>query len=189
MLRRRRFTRRSGSSGRPSRAWSSLSSAFSLSAVTATTAVSLIELQSPTTLATLTSDPPEDLTLLRIRGSFNVTVSAAGGGWTMGLTVQDTTWTPGALFEADADKRFLWTRTFRANGGAAQEWYEPDCTEITGVAFFNAGGACLLDIAPKVKVEAGRALHLVAYEIAGASALTVVSSEMRVLYQRSGRRS
>lgn len=190
MLRRRRFTRRSGSGARPSRAWSSLSSAFLLNSVTATTAVKLIELQSPLSLASLTADPPEDLTLLRLRGSFRVQMTAnAVGVWTLALTVQDTDWTPGATFQVDADKRILWSRTYETSAAVTHAWVPPGVLTITGTAVVDQMGATDLDIAPRVKVEAGKALYLVGYENSGAQTLLVTSDELRVLYQRSGRRS
>lgn len=182
----RRFARpRTGY--RPTRTWVSLADSFALAGVTSTTAVSLMSLQAPVTLA-LTSDPPEDLTVLRVRGSFLYSVTAASV-WVLALVVQDTQWTPTSLFRDDADKRILWSRTFCTTEETGLAMCPP--VEVFAGGFHNYT-ECLdsltLDISPKVKLEPGKALFLVAYEQSGAGQLTVSSVDMRLLFQRSGRR-
>lgn len=184
----KRFVRRArGGTARPTRTWVSLNAGYALSAITATTSATLLSLQAPTSL-TLTSDPPEDMTVLRIRGSMNVLLSAAGS-WTLALLVQDTTWTPSTAFEDDADKRILFSQTFRNTLATTKVW-NPDGTVeygsggVTGVT----SNVTQVDISPKVRIGAGQALFLVGYEDTGAAALTVDTAEMRLLFQRSGRR-
>lgn len=184
---RKRYGRSSGGRG-PSREWVSLSTGWALLTVASTTATPLMQLQAPTML-NLTSDPPEDLTVLRVVGSFNCLVSDPGGSWTLALVVQDTTWTPSAFFADDADKRILWSRTFR-NGAAmgAEVWTEPGVLTSQGSRLPFNRDTVTVDITPKVKLEAGKALYLVAYEQDPGSTLTTGTEDMRLLFQRSGRR-
>lgn len=183
-----RFAR---TANKPTRQWASIQDGF-LAADTVTTAHILVQLQAPTDLTNLTSDPPEDITILRIRGSFNTTLSgSASANWTLALTVQDTVWTPGVTFEVDADKRMLWTRTFQATNATSDTWLVPGTYLASGsgaTAFTSHPNATDLDIAPKVKIETGRALFLVCYENVGAGTVNVGTQDMRVLFQRSRRR-
>lgn len=179
---------------RPSRTWADISSVWLHSGVTATSAATLISMQAPTSLAALTSDIPEDLTILRIRGSFNVQLDAVAtsGNWTLALIVQDTTWTPGATVSVDNDKRMLWLQDYAVRlrtSGAAQNW------EQGGIYQEGAElpAPCnpmytTVDIAPKVKIEPGKALFLVAYENVDGASFTTGSTNMRVLVQRTARR-
>lgn len=189
-----RFQRRgrpSGSAVRPSRTWADVSTAWVFSAQASTQLVALISLQAPTSLASLTSDPPEDLTILRVKGSFSVSMSAAAAvaQWDMALIVQDVTWTPSATINLDNDKRMLWTRTFTTSASnVVHNWREPGYLEVEATAFVSQPGMCEVDIAPKVKIEAGRALYLVVYETVNARTLTTNSGNMRVLFQRTPRR-
>lgn len=184
-----RAGRRFNGGVRPSRTWADVSVAFLLNE-TVDAATKLIELQTPASLS-LTADPPEDLTVLRIRGQFQVTLSTTSQ-WNLGLLVQDTNWTIGTTLAGDADKRLLWTRTYLATSAVAYVW-NPD-----GSLRRDAGGAGdvtiglgseygTLDIAPKVKIQPGQALYLAAWEETGAATLTVSSTNMRVLFQRTGR--
>lgn len=139
----------------------------------------------------LTSDPPEDLTVLRVVGTFNVALSAptVASRWVLALLVQSTTWVQSATFAADADKRILWSRTFAAADAQAYSWSSPGYM----IAGANAPAPMNLetvtvDISPKVKLEAGNALYLVAYEQSGDSTFTTSTDNMRLLFQRSGRR-
>lgn len=187
---RRKFVKRSGR--RPANMqWSDVSSVWSFAGISATTATALVQLQSPTSLAALTSDPPEDLTLLRIVGTYTVALSATSGqNWTLALIVSDVTWTPGATVAADNDKRLLWQRTY-VTGTAATAQYSPPGLyyEATAQGFPCHPSLVTVDITPRVKVEAGKALYLVAYEnVATAGTLVTTSTSMRVLYKRSGRR-
>lgn len=177
-----------GSRGfRPSREWLGLQTTFGLAAVSVTTAVPLLSLQAPTTLA-LTADPPEDLTILRIVGEYSVTISQAAARWVLALIVQDVTWTPSATFNLDADKRILWSRTYISESATAA-WSPPGQYSEAGAVVSNTvREAVSLDITPKQKVEAGRALYLVGYEEGGTSAIGVDTNNMRLLFQRSGRR-
>lgn len=191
-MRSKRYGRSLGRSvGRPSRTWADVSDQWNTGgAVSATTATTVISLQAPSSLASLTSDPPEDMTLLRIVGNFAVTISTTGE-WQLAMLVQDTTWTPASNFTTDGDKRMLWSRAFQAGAAVAHSWFPPGYLAADlGAGNFYAGqmGSCNVDIKPMVKLEPGKALFLVAYEEAGASAITVASSNMRVLYQRSPRR-
>lgn len=182
-----------GSNARPSRTWIEVSPNLTAGfpAVAATSAALLVSLQAPPTLVALTADPPEDLTILRLVGSFSLTLSITSI-WTLGIIVQDTDWTPTAGvtgYSQDADKRFLWTRTFQAPDAQAYAWTPP------GVLTAGANApvpmnmeTVTLDISPKVRVEAGKGLYAVAYEQAGAGTLTWASFNMRLLFQRSGRR-
>lgn len=186
---RRRFAPRQGY--KPTRVWAGISGQFAHSAITANALATLVRLEAPASLSSLEADPPEDLTILRIRGNFNVTLSAAAAvtSWTLGLIVQDHQWTQGATFLIDSDKRWLWTRTFDTNAeNATFQWLPPGMGSVAGTTFFGQVGMTELDISPKVKVEAGRALYLAAYETASGRALTVTSADMRVLFQRSRRR-
>lgn len=184
----RRTTRRSfrgaRSASRPTRTWVGVSGQFAMAGATATTAGTLIQLQAPADLSNLTSDPPEDVTVLRMRGSFVLALSTAGS-WTLALLVQDTTWTPGT-FLADSDKRMLWTETF--NVAEASTWRPGLFTNAAGSTFPDYPGKTFLDIAPKVRIEPGKALFLVAYENTGTATLDISCQEMRVLFQRSPRR-
>lgn len=163
-------------------------------AITGSSSVTLISLESPTNLSALGSDPPEDLTLLRIVGDLTVTVTGAGE-WRLALLVQDRTWTASAVQADDNDKRVLWSAQFSG--------FSPTDSNIywaSGLMTWNAMGADPslmaardnppqhIDIAPRVKVEAGKTLYLVAYEVSNGATLTVSSQSLRVLYQRSGRR-
>lgn len=176
-----------GRSAKPSRVWSDVSAQWVLTTVGVTTSVILVQLQAPASLAALTSDPPEDLTVLRLRGSFSLTLGGASF-WTLALLVQDTAWTLSNLFTTDADKRILWARTFQAS--EATNWLQGGI--LQGATAGNFAGVPLetteVDIAPKVRIEAGKALFLVAYDDSGLSTLTTASANMRLLFQRSGRR-
>lgn len=177
---------------KPTRQWASISQGWAFAAITVTSTSTLMQLQAPTDLTNLTSDPPEDLTILRIRGSMLVTLSGSGvAAWTLALTVQDTVWTPGATFPVDADKRILWSRSFNATNDTSDIWEPPGVYIASGsgaTAFASNPNATDVDLAPKVKLETGKALFLVAYENAGAGTLTVDSEDMRVLFQRTRRR-
>lgn len=157
-------------------------------AVTITSYTPLIQLEQPASVVSLTSDPPEDLTVLRLVGEFDVTLSTTSA-WVLALFVQDTSWLPSATFELDADKRVLWSRTFTAQDAQQYRWSSP------GVMLAGANApvpmnrdTIMVDIAPKVKLEAGKALYLVAYEQSGAATFTTSTQNMRLLFQRSGRR-
>lgn len=192
---RRRFVKRSALRKPQNVQWSDVSGQFVHATITATAATALVQLQSPTSLASLTADPPEDLTILRMRGTYEVTMAAAAsaGNWTLALTVADVTWTPGARFATDSDKRILWSKTFGWRGAAAANtiiWSPPGHFQDTaaGVVQPVDPEIVTLDIAPKVKLEPGRALYLVAYENIDGVTFSVSSQEMRLLYKRSGRR-
>lgn len=191
-----------GSRGqRPARQWLPLAGS-AISSATGTTSVSLYGLQAPTvTIGTdLTSDPPEDVTIMRVVADIQVvmTTVSAGARWILGLLVQDRTWTPGATFAVDADKRFLWTMTYNypANstntpGLTAWTYWPPGLIQVSATAdqFFECPREAVhIDIAPKVRLEDGKALHMVAYEEAGATSFTCTIQSMRLLMQRSRRR-
>lgn len=180
----------------PQRQWMELSTSWVMAGLSATTAVTLLELQSPAT-GVLVSDPVEDLTLLRIVGDFQVLLGAAAGSHAiLALTVQDTAWTPSALFSNDADKRILWSMSYMVGGVvpagfATLEWSPPGLLTVNAttdtVTPTGDRSMCHIDISPDVKVRAGQALSLVFYEVNTAT-LSTTSGNMRVLFQRSGRR-
>lgn len=172
---------------RPSVQWLSLSPVWNTGAVAATTAVSMLQLEAPTlTGAVLTATPSEELTLIRIVGDFLVLLSAAASSWTLALMVNDATWTPGATFTVDADKRVLWHQTYvNLNGAGALQWTPPGIFNDLSMA---PREAVHLDINPKVRLEPGKALYLILYENSGAGTLTTLSNDMRVLYSRAKRR-
>lgn len=191
---RRAFGNRGRAAGRPARTWMSVSPQWSLN-LTATTATALLGLEAPTGGA-LTSDPPEDLTILRMVGSFNLALTGAGR-WALALVVMDATWTPASVLRTDQDKRILWaslwdsTVTSTVAGFTQVAWEVPGTMVITATTV--SAQPCdprilTVDIAPKVKIAPGQTLYLVAYEEAGSATLGSASSNMRVLFQRSRRR-
>lgn len=190
----RRSWKRSGGRGHgrsyaPSRMWVPVSG-VPFAGITSTSVSSLFGLESPTvTLGTsVTSDPPEDLTILRMMGEIEVSFDAPAT-WTLGLIVQDRTWTPQSTFAPDADKRFLWTENFSSVSGAL--WRTGLVIDTFQTAVTTAVGTgrdkTRIDVAPRVRLEDGKSLHLVAYEEAGASVLTVTIRHLRLLMQRSRR--
>lgn len=192
MRRMKRFGRRSVG---PTRTWASIMDNWVITATASSTQVKLLELQTPNSMVSLTADPPEDLTLLRIRGSFSLAMSGTGS-WTMALLVQDTNWTNGGTFQDDSDKRILWSRTFETGAISSLAGFNGMSIDPPGIVtvdatvdyLLNIPGVADVDIAPKVKVEAGKALYLAAYENTGTAALSTGSRDMRVLFQRSRRR-
>lgn len=188
----RRFAGR-GAGGRPTRTWMSLETTWSTGTLSATTATSLLALQAPTAGGTITSDPPEDMTLLRIIAEHRVIHSAAVAEWVVALTVQDTTWTPSSTFADDADKRILYAKAYANPTATARTHHPPGQTVLDpgGTPAF-AGGTerqlCFIDIAPRVRLEPGKALFLVCYEQAGTGTFELDAQFARVLFQRSARR-
>lgn len=190
---RKRTWKRSGY--KPTRVWSDVSGSVSFSGITGSQSVTLISLESPTNLGSLTSDPPEDLTLLRIVGDLNVSMSGvAQTGFRLALLVQDRTWTASAVQSDDNDKRILWSQAFYTIGTTQTSvWYPSGVVasivvatgDPVSIAYQNATH---IDISPRVKMEAGKSLYMVAYETINGSTMTVNSQNLRVLYQRSGRR-
>lgn len=178
----RRFASRGRRLAPPSRQWSDISETWSIAAAVSTSAVVLFGLESPSPSAALTALPPADIVLMRIRGQFQVTV-AGPGNWVLALTVQDKAWTPSSLFRTDADKRIFWARQFDALESTT--WLAPGhAFGATTQIPFGQVGMVDLDISPKVKLEAGQGLNLVAYEVGGATTLTTTSQQMRVLWQQ-----
>lgn len=177
---------------KPDRQWLPLTGVVA-SATAITTQTKLYELQMPTvTIGTaLTADPPEDVTILRLVAeySFSFTQATQSGDWTIALTVQDANWTAGANFVADADKRMLWYQTFVSDPVAStQNWFPPDAFIAGTTRSASTWGHTRIDIAPKVRVEAGKALYAVLYENSGAQTATWSLNTCRLLLQHSGRR-
>lgn len=171
----------------PSRQWTEISTTWAIGAAATTTTAVLWGLQSPAAQAGLNALPPADVVIMRIRGDFSVTMSATSANWTLGLTVQDQTWTPAATFALDADKRWLWTRTFNTAGLTAPvTWAEPGWMVASSDPQTTWSDArwTEVDVAPKVKLESGQGLYLVAYENSGASTLSSLSTDMRMLWQQ-----
>lgn len=186
---------RLGKGQRPSRQWIPINTGFVFAGITGSTNSVLMRMEMPTDPTNLTADPPEDIIILRIVGEFEVSMAAAAAAasWTLALTVQDWTWSSSATFAADADKRLLWTRTYTATADNVAFQWLPGLGQVSGsnTVIGNSGmeePATRLDIAPKVKLEAGKALALVAYENVDGRALTVTGRSMRLLYQKSRRR-
>lgn len=179
---------------RPERRWVSLNTGWSTGALTSTTAVTLFNMEMPTTLSSLTSALPEDLTLMRVMGDFAVTMSSEAT-WTLYLVVADATWTPNG-FSSDADKRILWSQTYENlstgfAGFVGSFWFPPGMlyTQATASSVTGVDPRCThMDIKPKAKLEAGKTLYLVANEIAGAATFEVIGRTMRALVQMSRRR-
>lgn len=173
---------------RPTRTWADVSNEFTFTTQAATGTATLIQMQAPAALSNLTSDPPEDLTVLRMRGEFLVQLSTIGQ-WVLALLVQDTTWTPGATFGVDSDKRVLWSQAYNAASDEVHTWNPPGYLSLsTGPFRLQCPREAIhLDIAPRVRIECGKALFLVAYEEVDGSTLSVTSNSMRVLFQRSRR--
>lgn len=195
---RRSYGKRKRFSGgaRPALSWASLSSAWSQS-VAVTTATPLISLEMPATLVGVTSDPPEDISLLRVVGQFGTNVSAPAS-WTLALLVQDATWTPSTAFATDADKRVLWHRTYETGEAAGASWGAAAVGAGAGTSGRIVSAAATtecperyehVDISPKARVEPGQALYLVAYENANGATFSTTTRDMRVLFTRSRRRS
>lgn len=174
--------------------WSDVSGQWVFAGVTATTTSVLIQLQSPSNLSSLTADPPEDLSILRIVGTFLVQLNAAVCAWTLALLVADVTWTPGGSVATDNDKRILWHQQYENSSGIESlNWARPNYLESVVGGAVTRRGECdwrctHIDIKPRVVIEDGKALYLVAYEETNGGTLTVVSQDMRVLYKRRGRR-
>lgn len=190
-----RYARRAGrgrTAGSPSRQWTELSTRWQHTAVAVTTSTVLWGLESPAAAAALTALPPEDVVIMRLVGDFQVALPAAViDSWTLALTVQDSTWTPAALFNTDADKRILWSQTYaKGPPGEAVTWTPPGllstATATLGVA---PRESIHIDIAPKVKLEAGQGLNLVAYEnLPGvAGTFTTIGYTVRMLWQAKRR--
>lgn len=196
----RRFGRRPMARGgaKSSMQWSDVSTNWTFAGVTGGTQSILIQLQSPAGLANLTSDPPEDLTVLRVVGDWQTLLTTDTSVWTLALHVADVAWTQSASVTQDNDKRVLWSQQYYGTPLAAVGtptaviWSPPGTMTVTGATEEKATvcvrEAVHIDIAPRVRIEPGKALYLIAYEEQGTGALTVLSYNMRVLYKRSGRR-
>lgn len=183
-------SRGSARSKGPTRTWVTLNTGWTFTAQASTGTSVLMSLEAPTTL-NLTADPPEDLTILRIVGDFGVALSGSPATWVLGVIVQDATWTPsGSGFGADSDKRILWSQMYGSQGSdIGWAWYPPGIHTQNGVYVGEAPReAHHIDIAPKVRIEAGKALYLVAWELSGSKTLDVTPYTMRMLFQRSRRR-
>lgn len=166
--------------------WAGVSGQWVMAGVSTTTAAALVQLQAPSDLSNLTADPPEDLTILRVMGDFAVEVSTTGS-WTLALLVQDTTWTPGSTFLVDSDKRVLWMQSYVVNPAATYRWATGRLEVNNAVVAGQSREMTRVDIAPKVRIEAGKALYLVAYEGTNGSTFTTSSDNMRILAQRTQR--
>lgn len=185
--------RRATRSVRPNKFWQELQTTWVMSQ-SASAVVSLLQLQAPAA-GTLTALPPEDVTILRVVGGFTVNLTAESA-WTLGLLVADVTFTIGS-FPTDSDKRILWSQTYRIAastaslaGFAGASWSPPGQQEIsatTDLVVQCNREAVYLDISPNVKLEAGKALFLCAWEDSGSATLTVAGLNVRALLQRTRR--
>lgn len=199
---RKRFSRWSGGGRRlrPARQWLPIPSTLMFNAITSTQVQSVLAFEEPTVTpgTPLTAEPPEDQTLLRITGAIRVGILASGC-WTLSLLLVDRTWTPiGGEFATDADKRILWSETYSTVAMAATlagfgsaSWQTPNQVVIdatTDQVVECKPSAVYIDIAPKVKLEAGKHLVFLASENENGGTLSMRNEWMRVLMQRSGRR-
>lgn len=190
----RRGTMRRGL--RPTRTWYDVSGAFAFGAVSTTSVTNLINLQAPAATVNLSSDPVQDLTLLRLVGQFEVALNGATR-WTLALLVQDVTWTPSSTFATDADKRILWSMTYDSvslagviAGFTQALWAEPGYLLVSATEDLVVNQdrkTVSLDIKPTIKIQPGQSLVLVAYEEVDGGSITVTSENMRLLFQRTGR--
>lgn len=190
--------RRRSSGDRPARFWQDVARNWTHSSITASSIASILAFEAPAA-GTLTSLPPEDVTILRVVGDYSLIMSGVGN-WTLGLMMVDPGWTPALVassgFQVDADKRVLWHRSHDTTlasslaGYTDSNWYPPGHHLIRATAnlLCSADGMTHIDIQPKVKLEAGKSLSLVAWENGGTGTLTTTSLDMRVLFQRSRRR-
>lgn len=187
----RPVARRRGFTARPEREWVPLNGA-PYAATVATSAVSLYGLQAPTiTIGTdLVADPPQDVTVQRFVAELSVLSSVASSNCTLALLVADRFWTPNSNFVQDADKRLLWYRTYvnALTTGITGSLWEGATYSTSGVALYTGipEDYTRIDIAPKVRIEAGKALHMVLYYTSGT--WTVNLRTARMLLQKSGRR-
>lgn len=192
MLRRARYGAKRAD--RPNRRWLSLDQGWSISSTSGTSAA-LINLEAPTNVTALTAAVPDDLTVMRIKGDFQTSLTV-DASWTLALLVADSNWTPGATFQADADKRMLWSQTYETDhtgvaGATGTFWSPPGFLYVTATASIFAGSpreSTHIDISPRVKLESGKTLFLVAYENAGAATFQTTGRTIRALVQSSRRR-
>lgn len=193
----RRFIRRGPmrrGADRPERRWVSLNTGWSTGTLSATTTQTVMNMEMPTNTTALTSAFPEDLTIMRIMGEFDVTMTGAAD-WVMYLLVADASWTSGG-FAADADKRILWSQAYQSfgtgfTGYVLTRWSPPGQLYQSATASQVTGcprNAVSIDIKPKVKIGAGQSLFLVSNELTGAATFEVNARTMRALVQMSRRR-
>lgn len=195
----RRLHKRFSTSGshraraRSARQWLALTLNSTTTVGVGVTKFELLAFEAPTvTVGTpLTADPPEDQTLDRVI-SFQTITQTAAGIWDIGLILADRTWTPVGTTSIvpDLDKRWLWWRS--GNIGIAGDLWTPMTWKSgAGPTYPNAVPAerdvSSFDIAPKVKLEDGKALMLVVYQATGGEQLTMLSN-FRILMHRAGRR-
>lgn len=162
--------------------------------VTSNTRVTLLGLETQLTTPTISADPPEDLTVLRVVGMLDLQLEGNTAGLcTVAFLVTDSTWPMATVFEADSDKRILWHRTFvlpkaASENGIVLRWSPPGTltsANVGGVTVVSDFGVCSFDFSPKVKLESGKALYLAVY-VTGVT-VTLESYDMRLLCQRSRR--
>lgn len=185
----RRTFRGGARSPRINRTWTPSNATWTIAVATATSVVELMAFEEPAATV-FTTMPPEDIIIDRVVGSFDVLVSAAGN-WTLGLLVADRGWTTTSAFSADADKRILWHETFENQVAGGALW---QCGLVWTVGTLTLATAVMsperkyrVDISPKIRLQAGKALFLVAWEDAGAAAFSTTSRDMRILWHRARR--
>lgn len=180
-------------SAKVNRTWTDASATWVMAGVTVDTANELLAFEEPAATV-FTSMPPEDIIIDRVVGTFNTSLNAGGGNWTLGLLVADRGWVPGVTFSVDSDKRILWHETFTTALSLAQtDWTQSGqviiVTPVTAVVTYQQAPERMyrVDITPRVRLVAGKALFLVAWENAGALTLAVTSTDMRILWHRARR--
>lgn len=170
---RSRTTRFGGRGYKPARTWIGSEPVLVVGAGLQTQA-NVLAIEAPALPAVLTSAPPEDLTILAVRGYFSVELGEIGS-FDLALMVVDSTWTPSGTWLADSDKRLLWWKRIYV---PATTGTVPD-VRTSEMSWFE------VDIKPKVKLEDGKRLVMVAWSASGGGAVTAA---LRLLTQRAGRR-
>lgn len=180
--------------------WLGLPPTALAASTTATTALShLFGFEAPvvTVGTALSSDPPADRIIQRITGELRVKLTGSGS-FTLGLLVVDRTWTPqGGTFSVDADKRILWSRTYdsaelagNVTGFTSVSWSAPNhmlVNATTDLLTECDRGAVYIDVAPKVRLEDGKSLAIIAWENEDGATLILNMVWMRLLLSRAGR--
>lgn len=168
---RSRTTRFGGRGYKPARSWIGSSVAVVTSAGGTSSQANVLAIEAPTLPAVLTAAPPDDITILAVKGYFFISAATAPS-IDIALMVVDSTWTPSASWLADSDKRLLWWKSFTA--------ITAPLTSTSQMSWFD------VDIKPKVRLEDGKRLVLVQWQEAAGTCQT--TAKLRLLTQRAGRR-
>lgn len=175
-------------SARPTRQWQGISNALNATFDGTVTKSLLLAFEAPTP-GSLTSMPPEDVTLMRVLVDLEVTLTAAMRyRATLGLMVADVSWTPQLNFQDDADKRWLWTQTYGHLNDTVTVYGPAGVTaNATTITSGVPREATRIDVAPRARLEQGKALYLVCYGSGAMNTVSTAGDMARVLWQRSRR--